>query len=716
MIVSPGYNYLKYQDIVSEPEGARLWNDIESQVSKIALECPDHFFSWVAKEVIPKDARRHNLYCYLDGNYKVMSFAVVAIVGTTAEIIWLACGSNYRRQGIAGTLLTNIEDHLFEVLSVDAIQVLCCSEDTYFAVRGELIDGNKWHGTYAFYKSRGYGLHYRLDHYWAEGSHAYVYIKRKDLPKYRFLQTKTETVDLRPLNVLPDKNTAINKLLYQHIWNCLDAFDEGFVDGIGVTAGKSKKNTLGITGIILGSSESDYCTIFAQRSVDPIPYNSSMRFEYDLRASMLTAMLKDTNESQGVLRYLNEFDEASDIKVAGYFIDYVNGNGSNLDCHIFFKRHQGEDGGYAILYFITPSLDEVDIVWCLNQWSSLAYYSFSLVLELFSFLLAVGVTNKEAHGHAYLMNLVKSVTPVESSKPLEKKIALIKEAIQEHMRNHYRAIVHSKESAIAHYGHTLGHRLSPIQAYFEGNEDSRKRAAANAKFLGDLSVVLQAINLSSTNELYSHPKKSRFLEYEQEDGPLNIVGKLRNEWPMLAESFQPVRVGERDVSQMRVMTLIEFTGNLKDVYLDFMLVDSENGAACRPRDAFYSQLFSELLLNVVRYGGIPKNKVDLDAKQASVRVALTVQSLEHQSEKAPHHCPVLILSNKIGDKVPPSWLSETHWTPWPADRENDGPGMAIAILRRLGLGELWYRYNPSKRVFRVAVWLKGLRIEEAIEA
>lgn len=72
-----------------------------------------------------------------------------------------------------------------------------------------------------------------------------------------------------------------------------------------------------------------------------------------------------------------------------------------------------------------------------------------------------------------------------------------------------------------------------------------------------------------------------------------------------------------------------------------------------------------------------------------------------------------MISNKIGDKAPPPWLSETRWTPWPTDRENDGPGMAIAILRRLGLGELWYRYNPTKRVFRVAVWLKGLRIEEA---
>lgn len=716
MKVSPGYNYLRYKDVVSEPDGAKLWADIESQVSKISLECPDHFFSWVAKEVIPRDARRHSLYCYLNDNLKVMSFAVVSIVGTTAEIIWLACAIKYRRQGITGHLLTNIEEHLFKTISIDAIQVLCCSEDTNFVVRGERIDGTKWHGTYAFYKSQGYGLHYRLDHYWAEGSHAYVYIKRKHLPEYSFLQTETGTAELRLPGIAPDNNKAINELLYQHVWNCLDAFDEGFVDGIGVTAGSNERNTLGITGIILGSSKSDYCTIFAQRSKDPIPYNPDMRFEYDLRASMLTSMLKDANETQGVLRYPTKFDEASEIRVGGYFIDYLNGDSGNSDCHIFFKKHQGEDGGYAILYFITPSLDEVDIVWCLNQWSSLAYYSFSLVLELFSFFLAVGVTNKEAHGHTYLQSLVKSVSPVESSNSLETKIARIKEVIQKNMRDHYRAIVHSKESAIAHYGHTLGHRLSPIQAYFEGNEDSRKRAVANATFLGDLSVVLQAINFSSTDELYRHPKKTRFLEYEWEDGPLNIAGKIQNEWPMLAESFQPARVGEGDASQMRVMTLIEFTGNLQSAHLDFMLVDSENGKACRPREAFYTQLFSELLLNVVRYGGIPKNKIDLAAKQASVPVALTVQMLDHNSKKAPQNCPALTLSNKIGDKAPPIWLSETCWTPWPADRENDGPGMAIAILRRLGLGELWYRYNPTKRVFRVAVWLKGLRIEEASKA
>ena len=87
---------------------------------------------------------------------------------------------------------------------------------------------------------------------------------------------------------------------------------------------------------------------------------------------------------------------------------------------------------------------------------------------------------------------------------------------------------------------------------------------------------------------------------------------------------------------------------------------------------------------------------------------LTDQMLDHESKYAPSPCRTIILSNKIRDKVPPHWLCNSHWTPWPSNRDNSGPGMAIAILRQLRIGELWYRYIPTKRLFRVAIWLKGL--------
>ena len=705
---SAGYNLLIYDDVVSRPKGSEAWNNITAQITTIALENPHHFFKRVAEKIIPQDAKRHELHCYFANNNVVLAFAVVSIVAHTAEIVWLACAERVRRQGIASSLMKNVEEEIFTSHDVQTVQVLCCSEDTLYTEGDEVIDGSKWHGTYAFYKSQGYGLYYRLDHYWDECSHAYVYIKKKK-NKHGFLLSKTEIDSVSAPKIKSDSNWEINKLIHNHIWNCLDAFDERFVNSIGVTAG-NKGATVGITGIIMGSAESNICTIFAQRCKDPIRYSNDMRFEFDMHASMLTLMLKGVEDQQGVMHYEIEYDRYSEIKVAPYFSEYQEIKTLSNSFHVFFAKHKGESNSYAILYFITPSVNDADIVWCLNQWSSLAHYSFSFFLELYGFFLSFQITERVLGTLDYFQKLINSVSPSDAPEAFEEKLIKIKNDIQNRMTRHYHAILSSKESAIIHYGHTLGHRLSPIQAYLEGKKDSLKRAVANAKFLDSLSVVLQAINFSSIDELYRHPKKTRFLKYEREGGSLDIAGKIQNEWTMLVESFQPARVGVGDASQMRVMTLIEFTGNLHDANLDYMLVDSQNGEACRPRESFYSQLFSELLLNVVRHGGIAKNKIDLEAKQVNVQIALTVQQLDHDSKMAPRHCHALTLSNKIGDKVPPPWLSETRWTPWPAYRENDGPGMAIATLRTLRLGELWYRYNPTKRVFRVAVWLKGLRI------
>lgn len=730
MIPKPGGNHISYSDLARTPEGLERWNGYMRQVTEIGLQRSEHFYPGTAREIIPEDAKRQRFYAFFNNRAVIDAFCVATIHSGQAEILWAGCRKGHRKS--MEELYDFLERDLFKgEYPVSKIIGMTCTEDTLIANEdGDVIDGKKWSTSHRFHESRGYRFTHRLDDFWEEGSHAFVFMKLREqylAPReaHRYGYSKRDCYLFKPVprKRLEDQNLDLNKRLYEQIWEYLDVFDETFARSFppeekkSFVAGKKMK---GFTGLILADCVNRVATIFATTSAKPdLHAETVLKFEYDIDSSALTQMLlsDEVHDDVGILHYEAEWDTESEIVVADYceriFPSLLeDGLYRERGFTVFYARMPGLNGHTSVLYFLTADIENV--VWYKPLWRAFARYSFALVLEIYSYFSSRLVLDASLRENDYFKSLIDAVSPAPTSGSDDdflSKIDRMKNAIQERIDAHYGAVVRSKESAIAHYGHTLGHRLSPIQAYFEGNKDSLKRAVANAKFLGDLSVVLQAINLASTDDLYRHPKKARFLEYEREDGPLNIADRIQNEWPMLAESFQPVGGGE--TSQMRVMVLIEFTGSLQDAHLDFMLVDSEKGEACRPREVFYSQLFSELLLNVVRYGGIPKNKIDLETKQASVRVALTVQALEHDSKKAPQHCPALMISNKIGDKAPPPWLSETRWTPWPTDRENDGPGMAIAILRRLGLGELWYRYNPTKRVFRVAVWLKGLRIEEA---
>ena len=270
-------------------------------------------------------------------------------------------------------------------------------------------------------------------------------------------------------------------------------------------------------------------------------------------------------------------------------------------------------------------------------------------------------------------------------------------------------IIASKEAAIVHYGHTLGHRLSPIIAYFDQYDHTR--ASANAKFLGDLSIVLQANNIDSPESLYTHEKKDRFLEYENKPEQLwNIVSCMTTKWHFLVESNQLVTVA-KDVGQESFMVMLEFIG-IKSAYLPYMLTDSINNKPCRLKEAFYSQLFCELLFNVVRYGAIAEDKINMKDKIAHVLVMIGSQSIQHKGEIY----PVITLTNIVGNKSLPSWLSKQTWTLWPENRENNGPGMAIGVLKRLKVGQMWYKYNPAERVFSVAIWLEGITFNRRIIA
>ena len=725
MNLKPGSNHFSYKEIIHTQDGSRLWCDFVNQIKDIAHQHPSTFSAQVVEENIPADAKNHQLYAYLRDDRTIDAFCIVSISSNQAEFLWSATRRDRRGKGIMTKLYSDIEDLVWAYTKpqVSTIIGMCASLDSSFVSEGDVVKNRKeWHNTHRFHEGLGYTFTYKLEDYWGEGAHAYVFMKLRDERLYGY----NPTPDLGFISKIPhvsdDLYPEINRTIQRQIRDYLDVFDEWFIKGVplenhdvNIQVSSTDSVVKGFTGLALINSATEKATIFAQTSTKPETKRSlKMKFEYDTSSSALTRMFELINDDSpaGIFYYPVSLDKNSELRPTSFFERFYPSTSTAEGYTVLYSKQSGNKDHYSVLYFVTKKIQNV--VWYKPLWRSLANYSFALTLEIYSYLESLRILRPELYKSEYLLDLINCVSPGVSQlkdDDIHRKIALSHNAIQARIQDHHLAIVRSKEIAIAHYGHTLGHRLSPIQAFFEGNSESHKRAMVNAKFLGDLSTILQTVTLDSIEALFHHPKKARFLEYQGTNDLLNITQKITEEWPLLAESFQPAKVSSRLV-QKRLMTLLEFTEEFPKVLLHYMLTDSENQQSCRPKEAFYSQLFSELLLNIVRYGGIPNDKIDLKKKTARVRVALKIQEMEHNSSIAPNPCCSLTLSNKIGDKTPPLWLNEDKWSLWPSDRENDGPGMGIAILRRLGLGELWYRYNSTKRIFRVAIWLRGLRFEE----
>ena len=706
---------ISYRELSQTGIGFALWNSYMEQVRAIALQYPNHFTKVVAKEAITKDAQTHRFYAYLLPENRVTSFCVVVVTYLEAELVWMATHKDYRRKGYASELVRFIEATLFSPNS--SISMIIGKPATPDAMlSGTKVGGKKWLGTNLFHKHMGYSFRYKLEDYWEVDDHAALFVKRRTPGLFGYVTLKEKLAfPSQHTSLKEDRHPVENKAIQQDIRNYIISFRRE-VTGIRDSVQKifqDDSELEGFAGVAFVPISSGTATIFAE-ATQKYSHEIVPKFEYEIDASILTRILvmKEIPDT-GVVFYPTRFDEASEIKLHDNFRIFLPELQSPDGYTLFYHREWKDDAdSMCVLYFVIPLIK--DVVVAKRNWHMFTKHSFALFMGISEILEALIETHFKNNNYLRsLLNCVPLPTVIDN-KYANMHVELLRQQMSKQINALNQEKLKAKESAIVHYGHTLGHRLSPIQTYFEGNERSMERAKSNAAFLSDLSITLQANNIVMLDELYHHPKKERFLDYDEADS-MDIVQKIRNEWRYLAESYQPVVVSE-DGNQERVMTLIDFTGRLKMVQLSNMLVDSISNRPCRLKEAFYSQLLIELLLNAVRYSGIPKNQINLTKKIATVRVALKAQTLRHKSTVVPSNCTVITLANKIGDKTPPIYLSQSSWTLWPAKRENDGPGAAIATLRRLGLGELWYRYSSSKQVFRVAIWLEGLSIDTGGDA
>jgi hypothetical protein len=288
-------------------------------------------------------------------------------------------------------------------------------------------------------------------------------------------------------------------------------------------------------------------------------------------------------------------------------------------------------------------------------------------------------------------------------QPIEGAYAIYSEMISERDRLHLEkkdAEITAKKGAIRHYGHTMGHRVSPVVAYFE-RHDPTTEAAACAHLVHDMALILQAYAVQNPLEFFrlNSEKGGRFVEYDE---PIDLLSLLKNEIKTI--SAKDVQMAHGVVYRYPQYDICTAHARIK---LD--LKDSVTGRPCRLHTAFFTQLLSELVINAVQHGWHDPGDENNTGKRASVRIRVDTMSLQHR--------PALVLTNYYSEdaKPAPSFF-KAKWQPWPQDRENDGPGMALAVFRAVGAGSMMLKVTPpipeqnEPGQVHVALLLDGLNV------
>ena len=300
------------------------------------------------------------------------------------------------------------------------------------------------------------------------------------------------------------------------------------------------------------------------------------------------------------------------------------------------------------------------------------------------------------------------------------------------------AEVAARKMALGHYGHTLKNRVQGLLSNLEQEGGSTHQIVTTQALL-DLAIILELNVVDSMEEIniMGSKKKARFLA-SQKDGSWDILKEFHDSWVSgwLSGEVQ-INFGEQKEQRNKAILHPKLNIGIQSCLLGF-----PEGRDFRLSHAIYRQLFYELFTNVTRYSHMIKSGVDENKPIFDYRVWLERQILS--DEPVPRQ--LFVITNQVAvrkvrpadierglatpgqafveakqwqDNVFPETVDpETghlRWVKWPDGRKFDGPGMAMDLLRRLKVGELYYQTWKQKdgaRMFSTGIWLDGLEISE----
>ena len=304
-------------------------------------------------------------------------------------------------------------------------------------------------------------------------------------------------------------------------------------------------------------------------------------------------------------------------------------------------------------------------------------------------------------------------------------------------------------SALTHYGHTMGHRVAPILAYFnqisndkttidgckeaisglikrqegddadnaclesphtktilkqiltilESKEKSEYTALACARLIKDTSMVLQAHALTNIDELFAYNKKKdgRFLRSKND---LDLMALIKDEIIPFAARTVVVNKGITNM-EANFWRWPNIEWEFSSAVITREIEDTVSKGKCRLQDSFFTQLINELILNSVNHAMHDREKVVDGAVPVDIKVGTAhYMGLE-----------LLVFTNRIEESGKLNNITKpgTNWVRWP--QQDNGPGMAIAFFRKMKLGNMYVRWKESRFV-QVGLEFKGLHITE----
>jgi hypothetical protein len=297
-------------------------------------------------------------------------------------------------------------------------------------------------------------------------------------------------------------------------------------------------------------------------------------------------------------------------------------------------------------------------------------------------------------------------------QPIEGTYSIYSEMISEKAKLHLEkkeAEISAKKSSIRHYGHTMGHRISPLVNYFE-QHDPTSEAAGCARMLDDMRLILQAHGVQSKEEFFNlndGKKDDRFVDYHNS---LDLLALLREKVALNCK--MKVRVKLEDGKKEIFVRYPEFIFKISHAKVTPALFDTIKKRYCRLADAIFVEILSELVTNAVRHGWhAPSSKDASEANRAKVEIDVNTITIKGKN--------AIVLTNYYDNEegLPPKPFFKTSWERWPDDteHENSGPGMAISLFRAIGAGDLMVRIGsfprPSEKQpgdLHVALLLEGL--------
>ncbi len=744
MTLKPGCNYISYVNLAQTADGLKRWNDYMRQVTEIGLKRSKYFFPETARDIIPEDAKLHRFYGYFNDRYIIDAFCVAVISCRQAELLWVGCRPRHRKS--MEELYDFFEKDLFEGdCQVYRIMGMSCTEDTRIANEdGKEILGCNWLESHRFHESRGYRFTHRLDDFWGEGSHAFVFMKLREqylAPReaHRYGYSKRDGYIFKPVppKRLEDQNLDLNKRLYKQVWHFLDIFDDTFVKSFPPEEKKSfisdDKRIKGFTGLILSDCVNRVATIFATFSAKPDEdAEPVLKFEYDIDSSAITQMLlsDEIHDNEGILHYEADWDRASEISVKTscerHFPTLLNDSVQyKRGFTVFYVRRPGLNGNMSILYILTPCIENV--VWYRPLWKAFARYSFALDLLIYSYFRSMVVTNPNLRKNDYFKTLIEAMYPSPFTGPDDSptKIAKMMDEIRKRTDAHIWARVRSKESAIVHLGHSLGTTLGEIAKYFQKREDKTKdvaeQMAENATFfLKDHLTLLQASIFDSLQELLNNDKVNKFLLNTNDSASRKEIKVILERCRMLASG---VRYLDHDgiLDDYFIEVQLEFLCRTPITIRTF----KENNQYWLVRQCMITSIVTELFRNIAKHGHITKE----EGRQGKYRKLIKIVEVSGDTIEIDNESiPVLIFRNYIDSpplqrgllkdeviagKSSNGYLARTDiWKKWPENIVHSGPGLAIDTIRGVEIGDLFYRILPVTQGggfwFETALWIRGI--------